>query len=97
MRGGKARASPTVGKRLGGAPAGLVPPFPSSFGWPCHAGGCPQSRGRDLVADAAPAATAFIAEMPTTSPYRFTRGPPELPCRHESGGTVTQRALTVAA
>lgn len=27
-----------------------------------------------------PAATAFMAEMPTTSPSRLTRGPPELPC-----------------
>ena len=27
-----------------------------------------------------PAATAFIAEMPITSPYKLTRGPPELPC-----------------
>lgn len=33
-----------------------------------------------------PAATAFMAEMPTTSPSRLTSGPPELPWNAETKG-----------
>ena len=36
--------------------------------------------GARATAGNPPAATAFMALMPTTSPKRFTKGPPELPC-----------------